>query len=238
MDSSLRFLTATGDTGIQGQEGQNSAGFARGSLPIHLPVDQQWQNLWELTRPQVRTSVKDCLQFMKVSSSSGVNKSCSTDCSRDPPVYTSGGTGSRSPIAATTVAAISTRIQTQPTALPSLSGQLSVFHVLFFFFPPGKHQGPTVEFFRWLISIQEHRSSSKCLLWRISPVRGKSTRQQAPSLARRCSGPRNITSEKHYAVCNFHEALHSGYFHSKYIFLKNTIHTHTPPRKNTESQQN
>lgn len=36
----LKFLTATGDVGIRGQEGQDFAGSARGSLPVHLPVDQ------------------------------------------------------------------------------------------------------------------------------------------------------------------------------------------------------
>lgn len=34
------FLTAVGDAGIGGQEGQDFAGSARGSLPVHLPADQ------------------------------------------------------------------------------------------------------------------------------------------------------------------------------------------------------
>lgn len=76
------------------QEGQDFAGSARGSLPGHLPADQHWQNLGELTRPRVHISAKDYLQFMKVSSPSGVNNSCSSDSSREPPVHTSGGTGS------------------------------------------------------------------------------------------------------------------------------------------------
>lgn len=37
----FRFLTAVGDVGIRGQEGQDFAGSAGGSLPVHLPVDQQ-----------------------------------------------------------------------------------------------------------------------------------------------------------------------------------------------------
>lgn len=35
----FRFLTAIGGVGIRGQEGQDFAGSARGSLPVHLPVD-------------------------------------------------------------------------------------------------------------------------------------------------------------------------------------------------------
>lgn len=73
--------------------------------------------------------------FLKVSSSSGVNKSCSTHCSRDQTIYTSGVTGSfhsRSLIADIRAAA-------DPNcSLFTIRAQVSVFHV-YFFFSPKKH---------------------------------------------------------------------------------------------------
>lgn len=111
------------------------------------------------------------------------------------------------------------QIQTQPTAPPWLSAWLPF---IFMFFPPGKHQGPAAEFFRWYISIRRHHRSTEHLLWRTSPVLARSTE----ALARRYSGPPEILlrSGTTFIFC---ATLHRGYWHSKYL-----LKTIPPWRKN------
>lgn len=73
--------------------------------------------------------------FLKVSSSSGVNKSCSTHCSRDQTIYTSGVTGSfhsRVPL-------LTLGQQQIRTALSSLLGHKCLSFMSIFFFSPEKH---------------------------------------------------------------------------------------------------